>query len=137
MTKKEFENLKPGTLIQSKEDNKWAFIVQQNFGDRVTATRTIEIRDPDDWELINPENSEVVTFLKTVHDGALKEAAHKLNEKFRGQPWFSTIGIGVIKGEQTLYVYTALRKHPKELSEFEGYPVVYKYFGKIAPLGGI
>lgn len=141
MTKNEFEHLKPGQMVQNKKDNKWAFIVQQNFGTRVTATRTIEINNPEDWDVVTEvkhkeeEKGEVVKFLETMHDGGFLEAARKLGEKFKGQNWFTVVGTGFIKNELTLYVYTSLKKYPKELVEFEGYPVVYKYLGKILPAG--
>ena len=52
MTKNEFERLQPGQLIQHKKDNKWAFIVHQNFGERLTAVRTIEVHVPENWDVV-------------------------------------------------------------------------------------
>ncbi len=54
MNKKQMANLKVGDIIQSKKDSKWAFIVSQNFGERLIAVRTIEITNPTDWELVVP-----------------------------------------------------------------------------------
>jgi hypothetical protein len=49
MNKKEMTALQPGTIIQHKTKNEWCFIVSQNFGDRITAVRSIEITDPTEW----------------------------------------------------------------------------------------
>jgi hypothetical protein len=52
MNKNEFQKLQPGQIIQHKKDHKWAFVVHQNFGERLTAVRTIEVRDPENWEIV-------------------------------------------------------------------------------------
>ena len=56
MTKKDFERLHPGRIIRNKKDSNQAFIVggifQEPGGVRVTAVRTIEIRDGRDWEIV-------------------------------------------------------------------------------------
>ncbi len=53
MTENEMANLKPGDLIQS---NNTVFIVSQNLGQRVVASRTVEITNPAEWELVkSPE----------------------------------------------------------------------------------
>lgn len=189
MTKNEFERLQPGQMIQHKKDNKWAFIVQQNFGDRLTAVRAIEVRDPENWEIVTEikvqdnqiedlknalavMTNTVVCYLseaghnrpdeiradldeacrlldwpiqgdkRTVkpvptpmpphEDPAFKLAAHNLHEALNGATWYSMVGMGNYK----LIVYTAKKKYPKPYDTFEGYPVEYKYMGKIAPLGG-
>ena len=55
MTKTEMERAKVGDIIRHKKNLEWAFIVHQNFGDRITAVRTIEVRDGTDWEIIRVE----------------------------------------------------------------------------------
>ena len=57
MNKKEFANLHPGRIIRNKKNTELAFIISAVFQDRVTAVRTIEIRDPKDWEIV-----------ETIHD---------------------------------------------------------------------
>jgi len=51
MTKKEMEKLEVGDIVRLKKNPEFAFVVHQNFGDRVTCVRTIEIREPLEWEL--------------------------------------------------------------------------------------
>ncbi len=50
MNKDEFKALGPGDIIRRKDNIEWAFIVSQNFGNRLIAVRTIEIKDPKQWE---------------------------------------------------------------------------------------
>ena len=163
MKKNEFERLQPGQTIQHKRNNEWAFIVQQNFGDRLTAVRTIEVRDPENWE--------VVTEIKTKET---EQPLRKYEDVFEGDP-LSVHTCGYPRGKhmvdihnqlicptttieqvahdlneilqgnswyQTvgigggcLYIYTTKKKHPKSYTEFGGFPVKYQYLGKIAPLG--
>ena len=52
MNKDEVVKLQPGSIIRHKKNLEWAFIVQMNFGDRVVAVRTIELKDLKDWEVI-------------------------------------------------------------------------------------
>jgi hypothetical protein len=112
-------------MIQSKKDNKWAFIVHQNFGDRITVVRTMEIRDPENWELvIRLEES------FAPHDTPeIKKAVRDLHEILCGNNWYQTIGIG----NKELFIYTTKKKHPKPYTEFGGVPVTYRYVGEIKP----
>ena len=127
MTKNEFERLQPGQIIQSKKDNKWAFIVHQNFGERLIAVRSIEVRDPENWELATkpqeekPEPKHIQT--------TLEKSAHELHELLKGYPWYQTVGIG----NNELFIYTMKKKYPKSYKTFQGLPVNYKYVGKIVP----
>jgi hypothetical protein len=52
MTKKQMERLYTGDIICHKDKPELAFIVSANFGERIIAVRTIEIRDPNDWVLL-------------------------------------------------------------------------------------
>lgn len=123
MTKNEFERLQPGQIIQSKKDNKWAFIVHQNFGERLTAVRSIEVRDPENWDVITKVK------IEESDTPEIKQAATDLFEKLKHHDWFSTVGMG----NKELFVYTSKKKYPKDYKEFGGFPVNYKYMGKIAP----
>lgn len=133
MTKNEFERLKPGQIIQSKKDNQWAFVVHQNFGDRLTAVRTIEVRDPENWEAVTQVKMEEKPkeSVPPHEDPAFQKASHDLHESLQGNDWYSMVGMG----NYELIVYTAKKKHPKPVDTFGGYPVKYHYMGKIAPLG--
>jgi hypothetical protein len=53
MTKDEMKKLQIGDIIQSKSSPEKVFIVSANFGDRITAIRSIELREKEvkDWEL--------------------------------------------------------------------------------------
>lgn len=52
MTKSEMEKARLGDIIRHKKNLEWAFMVHQNFGDRITAVRVIEIRNPEEWEVV-------------------------------------------------------------------------------------
>jgi hypothetical protein len=43
--------LKPGDLVRGGDFNV-AYMVTANYGDHITAVRTVEITRPDDWDLI-------------------------------------------------------------------------------------
>jgi hypothetical protein len=179
MKKSEFERLQPGQMIQHKKNNEWAFIVQQNFGDRLTAVRTIEVRDPENWEAVTKDNqieelkkalavmtNTVVCYAGEVghnrpdeiradldeacrlldwpiqgdkrtipamtpphENAAFKLAGRNLHDALKGASWYSCVGLGAYK----LIIYTSKKKYPKPYDTFEGYPVEYKYMGKIKP----
>jgi len=56
MTKKDFEKLHTGDILQHKKKPELAFIVSAVFLDRITAVRTIEIRDPKEWQKVETVN---------------------------------------------------------------------------------
>lgn len=128
MTKTEFERLQPGQIIQHKKDNKWVFIVHQNFGERLTAVRTIEVRDPENWDMVTKVQVEKP---EPKHEQTtLEKSAQELHELLKQHNWYHSTGIG----NNELFIYTSKRKHPKPYNDFCGFPVNYKYMGKIAPL---
>ena len=51
MTRDEFLNLQPGDLILSKSGER-SLIVTGNYGNKVTAIMTIDITNPEEWQLI-------------------------------------------------------------------------------------
>jgi hypothetical protein len=84
------------------------------------------VRDPENWEVITK-----VQIDKPPHeDDTFKKAAHDLHETLKGYDWYSMVGMGAFE----LIVYTAKKKHPISFEAFAGFPVKYKYMGKIAPL---
>lgn len=119
MTKNQFEQLQPGQIIQHKKNNEWAFIVHQNFGERVTAVRTIEIRDPENWE--------VATQVKVVQEEqiSIEQAADELHKEF------GDVMVGM--ADKELIVYFHKKKYPRKYTMFRGYPVKYQYVGKLKP----
>lgn len=123
MTKNEFRRLQSGQIIQHKKDNKWAFIVHQNFGERLTAVRTIEVRDPENWEIVTKVTVE-------SPEEMIEQAANELHESLKNCPWYQTTGIG----NNELLIYANKKKHPKQLIKFKGFTVNYKYTGKIIPV---
>lgn len=131
MTKNEFERLKPGQMIQNKHDNKWAFIVHQNFGDHLTGVRTIQIDDPDNWDIIT--KVEIPPNEKPPENEEFRNAAHELHEKLKNYDWYGMVGMGNLE----LIVYTSKKKYPVDIATFGGFPVRYTYVGKMAPLGGV
>jgi hypothetical protein len=51
MTKDELKNLRYGDLVRSKASGA-SYIVTANYGGRVTAVRTADLTNPDEWELV-------------------------------------------------------------------------------------
>jgi len=101
MTKNDFERLQPGQIIQHKKNNEWAFIVQQNFGDRITCVRTIEVREPVDWEIVTEVKlKELPNIIKDnlvpldVKPCNIRDAASELHTILVNKHWFATVGIG-------------------------------------------
>ena len=65
-----------------------------------------------------------------------KQAARRLNSKFNGQPWFSSVGISEEAGTIILLVY--LSKHVSRGQAgipdlWEGVPVRIQYMGRVRP----
>jgi len=54
MTKEEFSKLKEGHIVRGKLSG-LAYIVTGNYGDHVTAVRTVELTRPSEWELVAKE----------------------------------------------------------------------------------
>lgn len=120
MTKKEFLKLKPGDIIKSKNDT---VIVSQNFGERLIGVRTIEVRNPKEWELFKPDEPK---------DNKLEMAAHKLYEQLNCILTGDVVGMG----DNKLIVYTK-EKIEQKMFTFEGFDVEYKHTGDITPVGEI
>ena len=51
MTSEQMRDLKPGDLVRGGDFNV-AYMVTANYGDHITAVRTVEITHPDEWDLI-------------------------------------------------------------------------------------
>jgi hypothetical protein len=51
MTAEEFHALKPGDFITSDATGE-LYIVTANYGDRVTAVRSVDLTNPDEWHQI-------------------------------------------------------------------------------------
>lgn len=51
MDKEVFSKLDRGDIIEHKGNTR-VFIVTANYGDRVTATTTVDMTNPDEWELV-------------------------------------------------------------------------------------
>lgn len=58
MTRHEFKHLREGDIVQGQASGQ-AYIVTGNYGDRVTAVRTVDITQPDEWLLIQPSRLQV------------------------------------------------------------------------------
>lgn len=52
MLKIEMRCLCPGDIIRHKGDS-GGYIVTANYGDRVTAVRTVDVTNPDEWDKMN------------------------------------------------------------------------------------
>jgi hypothetical protein len=53
MTRHQFKHLREGDIVKGKASGE-AYVVTGNYGDRVTAVKTIDITHPDEWGLIQP-----------------------------------------------------------------------------------
>jgi len=62
MKREELNSLRPGDIVRHKLGTK-AYIVTENFHDRVTAIRTVDITNPDEWDLIvkNPVTVQITS----------------------------------------------------------------------------
>lgn len=54
MTNEEFQNLREGDIVQAKASG-MGYIIVGKYKDRAIAVRTVEITNPDEWELIEWE----------------------------------------------------------------------------------
>lgn len=64
----DFKNLKHGSLVRHKSGGK-AFTVMANYGDRVTAVRTVDLTNPSEWDEVD-EAGEIVPeyYRPVIHD---------------------------------------------------------------------
>jgi hypothetical protein len=51
MTKEQMKRLQPGDIIRGKVSGE-AFIVTANYGERVTAVKTVDIKCSSEWDVI-------------------------------------------------------------------------------------
>ena len=51
----EFKKLRTGDLVKHKM-GEGVYVVTANFGDRVTAVKSVDMTNPDEWLLIRPIN---------------------------------------------------------------------------------
>lgn len=57
MTEEDFKGLKPGTIVRGKSSG-LSYVVTGNYGGRATAVRTVDLTNPDEWDVIPPPESE-------------------------------------------------------------------------------
>jgi len=60
MTKEEFSALRPGDTVRGKLPTSLPYIVTANYGDRVTAVRSADMTNPDEWELVATHHDRTV-----------------------------------------------------------------------------
>ncbi len=60
MNQNQFKELRPGDIVRHKLGTR-AYIVTDNFRDRVTAIRTVDLTNPDEWDIVvkNPVTVQV------------------------------------------------------------------------------
>lgn len=59
MTPEQFKALKTGDLVRGRFSG-FAFVVTQNHGDRVTAVRTQDLANSDEWDLVDRDGQVVI-----------------------------------------------------------------------------
>lgn len=52
MNKEQMRNIRPGDVVRNKADRGHAYIVHCNYGNRITAVRTADITNHEEWELV-------------------------------------------------------------------------------------
>lgn len=52
MTKKQFDSLDAGDIIRPSGPAIKSYVVTGNYGDRVTAVRTVDVTNPNEWDLM-------------------------------------------------------------------------------------
>jgi len=52
MTKEQMSGLQPGNIVRGKSSGD-AYVVTANYGDHVTAVRTVDLTNPGEWDLIS------------------------------------------------------------------------------------
>lgn len=52
MTKEEMENLQRGDLVRHRAIYSDIYVVTANYGDRITAVRSVDITSPQEWDKI-------------------------------------------------------------------------------------
>ena len=57
MSPKQFKELKHGDIIRHKQPASVPFTVHANYGDRVTAVRTMDATNPAEWDLVREDGS--------------------------------------------------------------------------------
>jgi len=53
MTREEFEDLKAGDIVKHRSDKLNSYIVTSNFGNRVTAVKTVDLTNPQEWKVVS------------------------------------------------------------------------------------
>jgi hypothetical protein len=61
----------------------------------------------------------------------LEKASRDLHNMMKGNAWFFCVGAADAPGDHHLVVYTRYRKHGFIPTEFEKYPVVVQYLGRV------
>lgn len=53
MTQAEFNGLQTGDIVRHAGDAAREYVVTANYGDRVTAVRTVDLTNPSEWNLVS------------------------------------------------------------------------------------
>jgi hypothetical protein len=61
MKEEQFKNLQRGDIVKHVLNSKGdSIVIMANYGGRVTAVRTYDLTNPDEWELVMKANHEKV-----------------------------------------------------------------------------
>lgn len=58
MTQEELQRLQPGDIVANLGHPSTLYIVTANYGDRVTAVKTVDITNPSGWSLLLGRNNQ-------------------------------------------------------------------------------
>lgn len=110
MSPMQFVRLKVGDLIRHKSDHK-AYVVSGNYGDRVTAVRTVDMTNPSEWALVREDGSEIADY--EIYSGdsiegdgyywfkAERATGRSIAQRVNGQ-WFTVNEAGPITLEELM-----------------------------------
>lgn len=57
MTHEELQRLQPGDIVANLGHSSTLYIVTANYGNRVTAVKTVDITNPSEWSLMLGRNN--------------------------------------------------------------------------------
>ncbi len=103
MTRDQFKALKPGDLVRNTGSSS-AYIVHANYGDRVTAAKTVDLTNPSEWLLVRPDSSVIADYTKDGYYWFKSERAtdRSIAQRVNGE-WFTVNEQGPITLEELIH----------------------------------
>jgi hypothetical protein len=82
MTHEQLKALQPGDLVCHKSNRTQVYVVTGNYGDRVTAVRSVDVTNEIEWERVDPPAMEDDTSQARIRqlEAAIQSAASKADD---------------------------------------------------------